>query len=73
MNTIQQRIAAIFNEWARRYAQNPDEFGAILDADDKPVEDYGQQCAIYFEEIARDMGTPVFFCEDERATEKPRK
>lgn len=55
MNTIQQRIAAIFNEWARRYAQNPSEFGAILDADGKPVEDYGQQCSIYFEEIARDM------------------
>lgn len=56
MNTTQERMAAIFNEWARRYAENPDEFGAILDADGKPVEDYGQRCAIYFAEIANDMG-----------------
>lgn len=55
MNTTQQRMAAIFNEWARRYAENPDEFGPILDADGKPVEDYGQQCALYFEEIADQM------------------
>lgn len=55
MNTTQQRAALIFNEWARRYAENPDEFGAILDADRKPVEDYGQRCAIYFTEIAKDM------------------
>jgi hypothetical protein len=55
MNTTQQRMAAIFNEWARRYAESPDEFGAILDADGKPVEDYGQRCAIYFAEIAAAM------------------
>lgn len=29
MNTTQQQMAAVFNEWARRYAENPDEFGAI--------------------------------------------
>lgn len=55
MNTTQQGMTAIFNEWARRYAENPDEFGAILDADGKPVEDYGQQCALYFEKIADEM------------------
>jgi hypothetical protein len=55
MNTTQQRMTAIFNEWARRYAENPDEFGAILDADGKPVEDYGLCCALYFEKIADEM------------------
>lgn len=55
MNTTQQRMTAIFNEWARRYAENPDDFGAILDADGKPVEDYGQRCALYFEAVADDM------------------
>ena len=55
MNTTQQRMTAIFNEWARRYAENPDDFGAILDADGKPVDDYGQQCALYFEKIADEM------------------
>lgn len=55
MNTTHQRMTAIFNEWARRYAENPDEFGEILGADGKPVEDYGQQCALYFEKIADEM------------------
>ena len=55
MNTTQQRMAAIFNEWARRYAENPDDFGEILDADGKPVEDYGQRSALYFEKIADEM------------------
>lgn len=55
MNTTQQRMTAIFNEWARRYAANPDEFSDILDADGKPVEDYGQCCTIYFEKIADEM------------------
>lgn len=55
MNTTQQRMAAIFNEWARRFAENPNEFCSILGADGKPVEDYGQRCARYFNEIAKDM------------------
>lgn len=55
MNTTQQRMAAIFNEWARRYAENPDDFGEILDADGKPVDDYGQRSALCFEKIADEM------------------
>lgn len=55
MNTTQQRMTAIFNEWARLYAQNPDDFGEILDADGSPVEDYGHKCAICFCQIAYDM------------------
>jgi len=55
MNTTQQRMTAVFNEWARRYAADPDEFGAILDADGNPVEGYGQCCALYFKKIADDM------------------
>lgn len=55
MSITQQRMAAIFNEWARLYAQNPDDFGEILDEDGSPVEDYGRQCAILFCQIAYDM------------------
>ena len=55
MNTTQQRMTLIFNEWAKRYADNPDEFGAILDADGRPVIDYGQSCTLYFERIADEM------------------
>jgi hypothetical protein len=53
---MQQRwMANIFNEWARRYAENPNEFGAIVDEHGKPVEGYGQRCAIYFFKISDDM------------------
>ena len=55
MNTTQQRMTAIFNEWARRYAENPDDFRSILDEDGNPVADYGECCARYFEKIAAEM------------------
>lgn len=55
----QARNAAIFNEWARRYAANPDLFGDILDADGKPVVDYGKRCAVYFDRIADDLDNGV--------------
>ncbi len=54
--TQQLALAAIFNEWAARYARDPEAFAdAILDADGKPVVDYGKRCAIYFIEIANDL------------------
>lgn len=55
MTTTQQRMAAIFNEWAKRYAENPDEFEDILDDDGNPVTDYGECCARYFDELAKEM------------------
>jgi hypothetical protein len=55
MNTTEKRMAAIFNEWADRYAKNPDEFGEILGEDGKPVADYGECCARYFTQIAAEM------------------
>lgn len=55
MNIVQKRMTIIFNEWAERYAANPSEFGSILDGDGKPVTDYGQNCAHYFEKIANEL------------------
>ena len=55
MTTTQQRMAAIFNEWAKRYADDPDSFSKILDENGRPVSDYGECCAIYFAEIAGEM------------------
>lgn len=55
MNAQQKRQAAIFNEWAKRYAEDPDSFSNILDADGRPAEDYGEQCAMYFDDIAQEM------------------
>jgi len=56
MNSItKNRMAKIFNEWARRYSENPDEFDDILDEDGNPVSDYGECCALYFEKLANEL------------------
>ena len=55
MNAEQKQMAAIFDEWARRYAENPSEFGEILDAEGKAVTGYGERCAICFEKIRNEM------------------
>jgi hypothetical protein len=48
-------MARVFNEWARRYADNPAEFGEQLDGDGKPFDDYGDACAAYFARLADEM------------------
>lgn len=55
MSYIDERMAMIFNEWARRYSEKPNEFGQILDSNGKPIEDYGQRCTVYFKKIADEM------------------
>lgn len=55
MNITQQRMAMVFNEWAKRYAENPDEFNPVLDENGEPVTDYGENAARYFEQIAAEM------------------
>lgn len=55
MTTTEKRMTMIFNEWADRYAKNPDEFGEILGEDGKPVSDYGESCTRYFCKIAEEM------------------
>ena len=50
-----ERMAIIFNEWAKRYAENPDEFDDILDEDGNPSSDYGESCAIYFHQLANEL------------------
>ena len=56
MNSItKSRMAKIFNEWAKRYSENPDEFDDILDEDGNPVSDYGENCALYFEQLANEL------------------
>lgn len=52
---IHARMAGVFNEWARRYAEDPASFGEVLDKDGKPITDYGAQCATYFTQIAGEM------------------
>lgn len=58
MTTIeisQDKMTDVFNEWARRYSETPEEFGDVLDENGKPLEDYGKWCTHYFEEIANEM------------------
>lgn len=49
------RCKMIFNEWAERYAENPEDFGEILDDDGVPIEDYGETAMRYFFKIASEM------------------
>ena len=50
-----RRMSMIFNEWAKRYSENPNIFSSIIGADGKPVSDYGDCCAIYFCELATEL------------------
>jgi hypothetical protein len=50
-----KRMAAIFNEWAKRYCENPDAFDTICDGDGSPVKEYGDQCAVYFEQLSKEL------------------
>ena len=50
-----QRMALAFDEWALRYARAPEEFDNILDKDGKPVEGYGERCAVYFTQLLNEM------------------
>ena len=54
-SVTEDRMTAIFNEWNRRYSEDPDSFSASLGEDGEPLEDYGQRCYRYFNEIAEDM------------------
>ena len=55
----QERIAiehaAVFNEWVKRYATNPREFGSLLNEDGQPFDDYGENCAAYFKQLYTEL------------------
>ena len=55
MSEKHQRMTIIFNEWAKRYSNNPELFTDILDEDGNPVSDYGECCAIYFTELEDEL------------------
>jgi len=48
-------MAIIFNEWAKRYTENPAWFLDVLDENGHPIEDYGELCATYFDKLAREL------------------
>ncbi len=55
MNTRQERLAAVFNEWARQYATDPKSFAEILDSEGKAVENYGERAAIMFDQVSMEV------------------
>lgn len=57
MNITTQRLAALFNEWARRYAENPSEFLEIIDENGNPVKDYGENCVVYLQKLQEELPT----------------
>lgn len=50
-----QRMAIIFNEWNRRYCENPDDFDDNVDLDGNAKKDYGECCADYFYKLAEEL------------------
>lgn len=55
MTNDQRFMAAVFNEWNKRYSENPDSFSDNLDENGKPIEDYGESCAIYFTKLEEEL------------------
>lgn len=55
INLTIEQAADVFNEWARRYAADPESFGPVLDVNGQVVEDYGRSCSVYFKRIADDL------------------
>ena len=52
---VLKRMGCVFNEWARRYAADPESFNGILDDLGNVVTDYGERAALYFERLAAEM------------------
>lgn len=50
-----KRVAMIFDEWQKRYTENPSKFEKILDEKGEPVTGYGECCAIYFKKLASEL------------------
>jgi len=48
-------VEQIFNEWNKRYSKNPGDFSDPLDKDGKPIDDYGESCAFYFQKISDEL------------------
>jgi hypothetical protein len=70
MTTTETRMTMIFNEWARRYAENPDDWSEILDDDGNPFDDYGESAMRIFTKITKEMDDsgllPAYNPEDEK-------
>jgi hypothetical protein len=57
MTLTKEELVAAFNEWNRRYAEDPESFMKIIDDEGKPLQDinYGECCATFFTQIVDDL------------------
>ena len=55
MTISNKNLAAIFNEWAKRYSENPNIFGLILDDNGQPISDYGEKCSKYIQLLNKEL------------------
>lgn len=55
LEIVREQMAAVFNEWSDRYAQNPGDFKEILDSEGRPFADYGESCAAYFARLCKEL------------------
>lgn len=55
MNVAHTRMAMIFDEWNRRYHDDPEAFMGLSDSEGNPVIGFGELCATYFTQIAEEM------------------
>jgi len=54
--TLNKKIMVrLFNTWNKRYAKDPSSFSDSLDEDGKPIEDYGECCAVYFQKLYNEL------------------
>lgn len=55
MNHTDELMTKVFNEWAKRFSEKPDDFHDVLGADGKPIDDYGQRCTAYFRKLSDEI------------------
>lgn len=59
MALIKPTMEAVFEEWFRRYTEDPTQFHKLYDAEGKPIEGYGKQCAAFYKDIEKDLSLGV--------------
>jgi hypothetical protein len=49
------QLTEIFNEWARRYQEDPESFSKVLDLDGNVIDDYAVSAATMFLQIQGEL------------------
>ncbi len=55
MSIPAENLPCLFNEWAKRYSENPNSFGVILNESGQPISDYGEKCSKYIQILNKEL------------------